>query len=102
MANKIFQDYFETKGALDILQKELDALKEKIITEIQAAPEQMVELSGMAKFGLGVRKTWEYSENVILLDGKLKTLKKDEEKNGIAKFTETIFPIMKNLQKGGE
>lgn len=99
MASKIFQDYFESKKALDILQKEVDSLKDQLIAEIQAAPEQRVELPGLAKFSLGVRKTWEYSSDVILMDGKVKQLKKLEEKNGTAKVVqETIFPSMKNLK----
>ena len=101
--SKILQDYYESKTALEILQKEVDELKAKVVEELKAAPDQKME-TGLASFRLQTNYTYQYSVKVTKLAEEVKTLKKEEEVSGTAKVvSETTYPIMKSLTaKGGE
>lgn len=48
-----------------------------------------IEMSGIGKFILSSRKTWEYSAQVKDFESQVKTMKKHEEETGLAKVVKT-------------
>jgi len=95
--SKILKQYQETKGAIDILQKELDELKPKVV-EILEDAEGKVEISG-ASFSLRSSITYQYSNKVINLGNEIKLLKKEEFENGTATIAkESSSPVMKIIK----
>ncbi len=119
---QILQDYKEQKIAIDILLEELEEKKLQVIEVLKEQPENKAVVGG-ASFSLRISNTYEYSADVVELDTKIKEmndgwkqkiapltedlvdLKKDEEKQGVAKLIKQSFiPVMtvKKVKKGGE
>lgn len=75
------------------LESELDMIKDMTLQEIKMIrgntedPVQLQELPGYS-FTIQNRKTWTYTDFVKNMETEFKKLKKDEEADGTATFTE--------------
>lgn len=95
------KDYFETKKAIDDLNKYLGTLKPKVV-EILDSNEGKIE-TGFANFTIRPFTTYTYSNRVIELENQLKALKKEELDSGVATVkSESYSPVMRAKRKGGE
>jgi regulator of replication initiation timing len=86
--------YKEIRLMIDTLSKELEELKPNLVTLIEENEGKIKTPSFNAY--LGKRTTYNYSEAVESLEAKIKVLKKDEEKNGVATVKNfSVFPIVR-------
>lgn len=81
----LYEQYAMMKNAIKVLDERVEELSEMIIGEM--------ETTGVTKqtfpygtFTQSERKTWKYTEQVELLNAKLKETKKKEEENETATF----------------
>jgi len=98
---KLLKEYYNTKKALDILEKDLDVLKVQLMEVLKQTDEKLV-LPGMATFYVQAKRIYQYSAKVEEMGVSLSKMKKIEELDGTATVkTTSYFPVMKTL-KGGE
>lgn len=115
----IFQDYYESKLALEILAKELEEKKEKVIEALKKEPENKAEITG-ARFSLRKDYVYEFSgktrqkiasiefdlekqKNIIKESQNfIKGLKAQAIEDGTAKLIDTKYIPVCTPVKGGE
>lgn len=77
--------YLDLKAQLYELKQEIDALKPKVYDALTSEPDGRFAHRGVV-FQAAVRHTYTYSAHVDALNDKLRTLKKQEVKNGTAQI----------------
>ena len=102
MANKeVLIRYAQIKLEMSKLEAEADMIKEEALASVleirngQEAPVELSEFPGY-KFTIQKRKTWEYSPTVKDMEARVKMIKKDEEADGTATFTEKESLVFKS------
>ena len=88
----------EIRAMIKSLKAEEELLKANTVSFVEEYGEEgkRIEMD-LGKIYLSSRKTWQYSEAVAELQQQIKTLKKQEEQEGIAKVIKTsVFPIVKS------
>ncbi|GBF78745.1 GIY-YIG nuclease family protein [Aphanothece sacrum] len=90
--------YLEICTIIKELEQEKESLKQNIVTfasDYKRERGQNLTYKGVTIFATE-RKIWQYSEQVKELEEKLKQLKKQEEKNGLAQVAKiSVYPTVK-------
>ncbi len=94
--------YLEICSLIKELEAEKNALKENIVTfaaNYKQERGEYLHYQGVTIVA-SQRKTWEYSDTVKELETKVKQLKKQEQKNGLAKVAKvSVFPMVRGELK---
>ena len=91
--------YLEVKAEIKQLEEELKSLQPRVLDTLWDASENKRFLLGH-ELAVGSRKTYEYSEEVQELQGAVRALKKQEEKNGIATLARhTSYVIVRQMKR---
>jgi len=102
MNKEVFERYAAVKNKIKELTEEAKVIEGEVGAEMEK--EDMKSLkSPIGTFSIILRKRWEYSPAVGLLEEKTKTLKKQEEKDGTAAATEStglMFRARKEQENG--
>ena len=87
MNTQLFQDYAQLKIQEKQLKEQIDSLKEEVIKEMQGADldKQPTELG---TFTIQSSKKWTFTKEVESAQKEVERLKKHEQANGKATFTE--------------
>ena len=81
----LYEQYAMMKNATKVLDERIEELSEMIIGEMETIG-VVKQVFDYGTFTQSERKTWKYSEQVELLNAKLKETKKKEEENETATF----------------
>jgi hypothetical protein len=96
MDTKILTDYAESKAALEILQKEVDEAKAKVVEFLKTVPGNRTMVPGYGTFTFQTRITYEYSKVATDMYDQFVRIKKQEEQDGTAKAkTINEFPVIR-------
>lgn len=93
--------YAELKKQEKELAAKLEELKPivfKYLVDQGLNEETPMELPGQGTFTLGSRRKWVYSKTVEEAEGKLKEMKTDEERTGMAEYTKSDYLIFRELE----
>lgn len=88
MKKELFEEYAELQKQADAIADKQKLLKEKLVEDMNANEIEKVE-SDFGSFYFTSRKTWKYSDSVKAKESEVKDLKKKEEEDGTAEFTES-------------
>lgn len=87
--NEVFTKYAEVTAQIKALQDEQKVMLAAITEEL--AKQETAKIStDVGTFSTVVRKVYTYSDNVKNAENAFKTIKKQEEKEGIATYTESF------------
>lgn len=101
----ILKDYYQTKKALEILEKEVEEKKAKILEYLEKTKEKRVETE-YATFTVRVTPTYSFSPVVTEAEELIKTqkkgidsMKKDEIERGVATLERTTSVLVMTQPK---
>ncbi len=96
--DQVLDRYLDVKAEIDRLTRELDGLKPVLTAALWDEPDHRTVHRGY-EIALGFRKTYEYSEDVKVMERGVKKAKEYERHAGLAALTtERSFPIVKPVR----
>lgn len=87
MNKELFKNYADIKNQIKDLTAKSKEIEKSVVEEMNNQEVEEVK-SDFGTFYFTTRKTWEYSEDIKILEEGMKKNKKMEEENGTAKFEE--------------
>jgi hypothetical protein len=94
----ILNKYAELKTAMKGMEAEEKLLKSEVLDIMLNNEVEQVELIDWGTLTLNSKRSWKYSPEVADMTTQLKEQKVEEERLGVAKYTENHFTVFKGIK----
>lgn len=90
-AEEDIRKYLELKDQLDSITVQIDTIRANIENYMDELDAEQIVLNGVGKFVKESKRTWEYTENIKLIEEDLKKQKKEQQQKGLATYKEDSY-----------